>query len=283
MSEGAPGGGAGKHSNLRMRVVSALVLGAVVLGVTVIGGVAFRLFAVVTAGLIFYEWMTMRPAVSRSHEVVAWVLLIAALLVLLAGLSAPLVFAALAAGCLLALAHSAFSGGGVWSGAGIAYAGVPAVALSFLRGVDEAGLIAVLFLFAVVWATDILAYFTGRALGGPKLAPAISPGKTWSGAAGGALGGVVAGLAVVWLAATALSPLWAGLVALVLSVVSQVGDLFESAVKRRHGVKDSSALIPGHGGVMDRVDGLVVAAVIFYVLGALYSGVDTPAASFFSH
>ncbi|WP_159593658.1 phosphatidate cytidylyltransferase [Chelativorans xinjiangense] len=283
MSEEAPQGGAGRNGNLRKRVVSALVLGAVVLAAAILGGAAFRLFAVVTAALIFYEWTAMRPAARRAHEIASWGLLTAALLVLFAGASAPLVFAALALACLLTLAHAAFSGGGVWSAAGIAYAGVPAAALAFLRGADEAGLIAVLFLFAVVWATDILAYFTGRALGGPKLAPAISPGKTWSGAVGGALGGVAAGAAVAWLAATGLSPVWAGLVALVLSAVSQVGDLFESAVKRRHGVKDSSALIPGHGGVMDRVDALVAAAVVLYVLGALYSGADTPAAGFFSN
>ncbi|MFC6490689.1 phosphatidate cytidylyltransferase, partial [Nitratireductor sp. GCM10026969] len=125
-------------------------------------------------------------------------------------------------------------------------------------------------------------FFVGRALGGPRLAPAISPGKTWSGAIGGALGGLAAGLAVAGFDSGEPALLWGGLVALALSVVSQAGDLFESALKRRHGVKDSGRLIPGHGGVMDRVDGLVAAALLFYLLGALLSGPNTPAAAFFS-
>ena len=139
----------------------------------------------------------------------------------------------------------------------------PASRWPILRGGDQAGLIAILFLFAVVWATDILAYFVGRALGGPKLAPSISPGKTWSGAVGGALGGRCS---PAWRLRRRTG--WGGrgpaLVALLLAIVSQFGDLFESFVKRRSGVKDSSHIIPGHGGVMDRVDGLVAAAFTLY-------------------
>ena len=143
------------------------------------------------------------------------------------------------------------------------------------------GLIAILFLFAVVWATDILAYFVGRSVGGPKLAPSISPGKTQSGAAGGAVGGVVAG--VILAAAAGLSGLGQlAVIALVLSILAQAGDLFESWVKRQHGVKDSSAIIPGHGGVMDRIDGLVAAAFALYILGTLSGGANTPAHGLFA-
>jgi phosphatidate cytidylyltransferase len=137
-----------------------------------------------------------------------------------------------------------------------------------------------LFLFATVWATDILAYFVGRAIGGPKLAPSISPGKTWSGAIGGAVAGAAAGL-VVAAAMGSASLAWIGLIAIVLSVVSQAGDLFESSVKRRNGVKDSGSLIPGHGGVMDRVDGLVAAAFALYVIGWLTGSADNPAQALF--
>ncbi len=170
---------------------------------------------------------------------------------------------------------------GTWrSATGLAYAALPAIALSLLRGSDLAGLMAILFLFAVVWATDIFAYFVGRAVGGAKLAPRISPGKTWSGALGGAAAAVLAGaLFSPWLAAGALS---LGLAALVLSAISQVGDLFESAVKRRAGVKDSSHLIPGHGGVMDRVDGLVAAAVALYLIGAVGGTLQHPAQALFA-
>ncbi|TIW34428.1 MAG: phosphatidate cytidylyltransferase, partial [Mesorhizobium sp.] len=137
-----------------------------------------------------------------------------------------------------------------WDAPGLAYASLSGLSLALLRNGDRSGLIAILFLFAVVWATDIAAYFVGRAVGGPKLAPSISPGKTQSGALGGAVGGVVAG--VLLASATGVGNLGTlGLVALALSVVAQAGDLFESWVKRRHGQKDSGNLIPGHGGVMD--------------------------------
>ncbi len=125
-----------------------------------------------------------------------------------------------------------------------------------------------------MWATDIFAYFVGRAVGGPKLAPHISPGKTWSGAIGGTAAAVIAAALVgLWLPQ---SSTLLGLLALALSVVSQAGDLFESWVKRRAGVKDSSHLIPGHGGVMDRVDGLVAAAVALYLIGAAAGGIGHP-------
>ena len=143
------------------------------------------------------------------------------------------------------------------------------------------GLLAILFLFAVVWATDIFAYFVGRSLGGPKLAPAISPGKTQSGAIGGTVGGVLAGIALAAFAGLGNLPLLA-LVALLLSIVSQVGDLFESWVKRRHGVKDSGNIIPGHGGVMDRVDGLVAAAFALYAIGSMLGSADKPAQALFA-
>ena len=133
------------------------------------------------------------------------------------------------------------------------------------------GFAALLFLFATVWATDIFAYFTGRGFGGPLLAPRLSPKKTWSGAVGGLAGGVVAGVLVAY-ASAGTHPAAAGVLALILSIAAQGGDLFESSVKRRFGAKDTSALIPGHGGVMDRVDGFLVAALVAVVIGALRFG-----------
>ncbi len=167
--------------------------------------------------------------------------------------------------------------GTFWQPGGIVYAGLTGISLSSIRGDDSVGLIAMLFVFAVVWSTDILAYFTGRAIGGPKLAPRISPGKTWSGAIGGALSGVVAGVALV-LSQFSLDDFRLPVLALVLSVASQSGDLFESYIKRRFGVKDSSKLIPGHGGVMDRVDGLVFAcfaALLLALMQVLFTGAQT--------
>ncbi len=149
----------------------------------------------------------------------------------------------------------------LWTGAGALYAGAAMVAPALLRASPTQGLAAMLWLYAIVWGTDIGAYFGGRLIGGPKLWPAISPGKTWSGALVGALVSTV----LAWLVAALSVPggvKAAPLLALGLaaSALSQIGDLFESGMKRRAGVKDSSRLIPGHGGLMDRLDGFIVAA-----------------------
>jgi phosphatidate cytidylyltransferase len=163
----------------------------------------------------------------------------------------------------------------VWGAAGVVYAGTVLLAPVVLRRDREFGLAAILFLFAVVWATDILGYFIGRAIGGPKLAPQISPKKTWSGACGGALGALAAGVAVVHAAGdAALVPV--ACIALVLSIVSQAGDLFESSVKRRFGVKDTSRVIPGHGGLMDRLDGFLAATGMAALIGLAHDP-DAPA------
>jgi phosphatidate cytidylyltransferase len=269
-------------TNLGQRVVSGVILAAVVLGLTWLGGLPFRVLAALIGALVFHEWATMSGLYAARRQAAAlWLLVAIPLLAMVAGQPAlPVLAASLGASLLAGLVVAGRAPARVAIG-GVAYALFPAVALALLRGGDTAGLAAIVYLFAVVWATDILAYFTGRALGGPKLAPSISPGKTWSGAAGGAAAGVAAGTAAG--AAAGASPLLtvAGL-ALFLSVVSQAGDLFESALKRRWGAKDSSALIPGHGGVMDRVDGLVAAAVALYLAGWVLSGADSPAAAFFA-
>ncbi|MFC5386448.1 phosphatidate cytidylyltransferase [Aquamicrobium segne] len=271
-------------SNLQLRIISGLVLAAVALTLTWIGGVPFRLLAVAISAAIFYEWVRMAGSRNRRPGIVGLLpeacmaLLLIALCIGVAAL--PFLVLTLVAVILVA-SVSLIRGWGAWDAAGIAYAILPGFALAFLRGSEQAGLLAILFLFAIVWATDTLAYFVGRALGGPKLAPAISPGKTWSGAIGGTIAGVVAGLAVSVLAGLDHYVLL-GVAGFVLSVGSQIGDLFESWVKRRHGAKDSSQLIPGHGGVMDRVDGLVVAALVLYVLGSVVAtSINSPAQGLF--
>lgn len=269
-------------SNLQQRVISAIVLAAIVLALTWAGGVWFRLLAVAIGAAIFYEWATMAGAVaSTRHQVLGWLLVAAVLIALALGIEARLLLGGAVAGAVVMWVHSRMAGEGGWLWIALPYATIPAVALAMLRGADIAGVWAILFLFAVVWATDILAYFVGRAVGGPKLAPSISPGKTWSGAVGGTLAGVVAGAVVAWFAAPAIGMAGIALTALALSVVGQAGDLYESGVKRRFGVKDSSHLIPGHGGVMDRVDALVAAAVALYVVGALAGSADMPAQGLF--
>jgi phosphatidate cytidylyltransferase len=166
--------------------------------------------------------------------------------------------------------------GPAWIIAGIGYAAVMLMAPIVLRADTEFGFFAMLFLFAIVWTTDILGYFAGRAIGGPKLMPAISPKKTWAGAVAGTLGAVVVALLVAhWFATFALGPIAA--VALLLSVMAQLGDLLESWVKRRFGAKDASHIIPGHGGVMDRLDGFWAAALVGAAIGLTRGGFDAAA------
>jgi phosphatidate cytidylyltransferase len=163
-----------------------------------------------------------------------------------------------------------------WLAGGVAYAAVLLFAPLILRRDPTLGFTAMLFVFAIVWVTDIAAYFAGRAIGGPKLWPAVSPKKTWSGAIGGTLGGVAAGLLVVKLAGLVVAPMLVP-VALGLSVVAQMGDLLESAVKRHFGAKDAGHLIPGHGGLMDRLDGFLTAAAAAVMVGLLRGGLEGPA------
>ncbi|WP_295812812.1 phosphatidate cytidylyltransferase [uncultured Nitratireductor sp.] len=282
-NEGAPVSGDAKRSNLQLRILSALVLGGVVLAITSLGGLPFRLMAAAMAAAIFYEWGAMRrEATARSNTVLAWALLVFVMLSMVFGQPAVILFSLLAAALVLLALQGWVSGAGLGMVAGLAYAAAPTLALVHLRADDRAGLFAILFLFAVVWTTDIMAYFTGRTLGGAKLAPSISPGKTWSGAIGGAVFAVLAGVVFAFHDSAVHGALIIAATALILAIVSQIGDLFESALKRRSGVKDSSNLIPGHGGVMDRVDGLMAAALVLYLLAALLGGPETPAHALFS-
>lgn len=160
--------------------------------------------------------------------------------------------------------------------AGLAYIAIPCAALIWLRGVPATeemygGGAMVLFLLLTVWATDIGAYFAGRTIGGPKLAPAISPNKTWAGLGGGAIAAALVGMlmsAFTPYPATISSAFFASVI---IAFISQTGDLFESWLKRRAGVKDSGDLIPGHGGLLDRVDGLMFAAPVYAFLVMLFA------------
>jgi phosphatidate cytidylyltransferase len=155
----------------------------------------------------------------------------------------------------------------LWTVLGFCYALVLFVAATVLRSDVPFGFLAIVFLYAVVWITDTTAYVVGRLVGGPKLCPAISPKKTWSGAVGGTLGAIIGGSIVAFMSGLAATPL--ALLAAILSIAAQAGDLVESAVKRRFGVKDSSHIIPGHGGLMDRLDSFVAACLLAAVIGTV--------------
>jgi phosphatidate cytidylyltransferase len=270
-------GSARQMSNLQLRIISSVVLIVAVLAVTFLGGVAFRLLSALIAAVMFYEWCAIsRPATAARHQLVAAVLLGVVLLAMVLGYSAAGVLVLLALSVLASLLDSRIAGQGSWAPAGLAYAGLSGLSLAWLRDGDQPGLTAILFLFAVVWATDIAAYFVGRAVGGPKLAPRLSPNKTWSGSIGGLAGAVLAAVLVVHFGGVGGMPA-AIVVAIGLSSVAQIGDLVESAIKRRFGVKDASSLIPGHGGLMDRLDGFVAAAVLACLIGLAHGGMDAPA------
>jgi phosphatidate cytidylyltransferase len=281
----SPAVAADKSRELKLRIASALVLAPIVLGLTWIGGTPFALLAVVAGVVMASEWATIvlgrswgLPRLALLGLVALGVAAGAGLLPIMPG-SPVVLLAIVSLVCAAGVAAVEARGGGDkqardWAVAGPLYAGLPAIALAAVRAAPS-GLWLVVFLFAVVWSTDIAAYFTGRAIGGPKLWPAVSPKKTWSGALGGLLAGAVAGVIVA--AAAGAPRLWpVFLVGAVLSIASQGGDLFESSLKRRFGVKDSGWIIPGHGGLLDRVDGLVAAAAAAALVAFLNGGLSSP-------
>ena len=163
----------------------------------------------------------------------------------------------------------------LWLIAGLIYAFAPALSAIALRLDATHGLWALLFVLTIVWASDILGYVCGRMIGGPKLWPRVSPKKTWAGAIGGLAGAVLIGLCFAWLGYRAWPLAW---LAGALAIAAQAGDLFESAIKRHFNVKDSSQIIPGHGGIMDRLDAFVFAATLAALFGFIRSGGSSAAA-----
>jgi phosphatidate cytidylyltransferase len=263
--------------NLTLRIASAVVLVPVALAFAYWGGWPFFILCALCAGGILWEWTRLvtdgfDPRILAS----GWGALLAALA--FTGLNRPglaitmVAIGAAFAGVADASRSPARPG---WAAGGVIYAGVAFFGPALLRREAEFGLSAFLFLAVIVWMTDIVAYLVGRNIGGPLLWPQVSPKKTWSGALGGLAGGVVGGTLVAY--ASGVGGLGAVIVALGLSALSQAGDLFESAVKRRFGAKDTGRFIPGHGGLMDRLDSLVVAALAAVVIGILHEGTHAPA------
>lgn len=254
--------------NLRLRTISALVLVPVALLAAYFGGYAYAslIFTIAVVGMV--EWMQMvASAADKSIKILAVALLLISLIfAVLSSFALGFVCAAVSAVLLYSLVrHGADNP--AWIAAGIPYIAFSSLALLYIRGVEDVGQTATFYLLIVVWATDIGAFIVGRIVGGPKLWPAVSPNKTWAGFFGGAAMSVAAGGAFI----AAIYPQYtisSMLMAAVLALVAQTGDLFESHVKRRSGVKDSGNIIPGHGGVLDRVDGLLFAASFFVIIMA---------------
>jgi phosphatidate cytidylyltransferase len=259
---------------LGKRAASGILLAVLAIAAATVGGLLFILLWTAAACGIYWEWTAITVAGSAGVRVAGTLALLAGALACGSGYFVPALAAFVAGGAIAGLLGPPQHR--FWAAGGVLYAGSVLFGPVLLRSDSQFGLTAILFLFAVVWATDVLAYFTGRGLKGPRLAPRISPNKTWSGLGGGIIGGVAAGVAVIaWQGASSLA--MTACVAAVLSIACQGGDLFESAVKRRFGVKDTSHLIPGHGGLMDRLDGFLAAASVAALVGVAHAGMGSPA------
>jgi phosphatidate cytidylyltransferase len=272
-------------TDLGPRVFSALIL-AIVAGVTLLSGGFLFLAAWFAASLtVHLEWQRLVSDLHAFRRIAAGSLAIlgAALLANFVSIGAALLLLGLGA---LTVAYCAAAGRRAWSAAGVIYAGSLIISVLALRLSYPFGQRAIGWLFAVVWGTDVIAYFAGRLIGGPLFAPQISPSKTWVGTLCGMIGGALLG-SLFLLVAGQLSRLETPapffvlfLLGLITSAVAQAGDLFESWTKRCFGAKDSGGLIPGHGGLMDRLDGFIAAALWVTVLGAL-RGFPSPAEGLF--
>jgi phosphatidate cytidylyltransferase len=256
--------------NLMMRIIVALVLAPLAIAIAYAGGWLWATLVTCAACGLYVEWLMIIDAARQTRVVASGVAALAiagfclasgwidaALLVLVLGLAAV---------ALLSPERR------LWTATGFFYAAAAEIASVLVRLDQIYGFAALILILLVVWVTDIGGYFAGRGIGGPKLWPRVSPKKTWAGAIGGFAASLVVAAGFAALGVGKTGPLL--LLGAVLSIASQLGDLFESAVKRRFGVKDSSHIIPGHGGLLDRLDGFVAAVVLAAIFGVLRGGAD---------
>ncbi len=269
-----------KPSSLGVRVASAVVLAPIVLGAVWVGGTAFLALLMIAGPLMAMEWARLaEPDGSAWVEQIALTIGLVLYLLAMSVADAGLGLALLATVLGLTLALSLWRDVSPWRALiGFVYVGGAVASFAWLRGDSDMGRLTIIWLLGVVWATDIGAYFVGRTIGGPKMAPKLSPNKTWSGLIGGMAAAaiigvlvfVVAGIGSVELTLTIVVAL--AIFSALVALLSQAGDVYESSLKRRAGVKDSGTIIPGHGGILDRVDGLMLAAtfVAFVVIAVHY-------------
>ena len=266
----APTAAVKNSRNLLMRVAAAALMVPLALMFVFAGGWLWVLLVTAIAVGLFYEWHEIVNPVRNPRTFAAGVIALELIGLALWFGWGGVAWAALILGTTL-IAFLATEQK-CWITGGFMYAAAALIASAMVRLDGAMGFYALMFTLLVVWASDIGGYFAGRTIGGPKLWPRVSPNKTWAGSIGALILSALVAVVVAWLGWGRLVPLI--VLALAMSVVAQLGDLFESAVKRRFGVKDSSQIIPGHGGLMDRLDGFVAAIVFVALIGFLRAGAD---------
>jgi phosphatidate cytidylyltransferase len=256
--------------NLLMRALAAAVLAPIAIAIAYTGGWLWALLVTLATVGLYLEWLLIvglaREWRSTAPGVAA--LAVAGMCLMAGRLDIALVVLGIGLVGVAALSPERRN----WSATGFLYAAAAEIASVMVRLHPDHGFAALFFVLLVVWAADIGGYFAGRAIGGPKLWERVSPKKTWAGAIGGLFLSLAVAGGFAAFGAGKTGPLLA--LGAILSVISQLGDLFESAVKRRFGVKDSSHVIPGHGGLLDRLDGFVAAVVAAAIFGLLRGGAD---------
>ena len=246
---------------LTRRILSGCAIAAIALFMIYWGPNAFAVLTFLIAGAMSWEWGRIVRGEDTGAATAVHILAVAATAILTAMGVAGLGILAAIIGAIAVGVLSFGTGRAQLSGAGVLYTALPVASLGWLRGDEPLGFSAALFVLLAVVLTDTAAYAAGRTIGGPKLMPAVSPKKTWSGLIGGLSGAALGGVLFSFLSGTG-SALWLAGLAVLLGLVAQAGDLAESALKRQFGLKDASDLIPGHGGFMDRMDGVVTAAIV---------------------
>ncbi|HKZ97855.1 MAG TPA: phosphatidate cytidylyltransferase [Hyphomicrobiaceae bacterium] len=268
----------GLSGDFGTRLLWGVLFAVIAIGLAYAGQLAFALLVLPVTVVMSWEWARVVRGTEFDLTLVVHAVVVAVGAILTAFGYAALGLAALVIGAIIVLPLQ-FGERPLVSAAGVVYTGLPAVALLWLRGNEPMGFLAVLFIFLVVWTVDTAAFLAGRLIGGPRLAPRISPKKTWAGLAGGVIASVIAGAMFGYFAG--LSPSVLAVSGFVMGLIAQGGDLGESALKRAYGVKDASNLIPGHGGLMDRTDGLVAVAVAAALI-ALFVDAHAPAEALFA-
>jgi phosphatidate cytidylyltransferase len=255
---------------IRLRVLSALVLAPVALSAVLVGSSWFVAVIAAAAGIMAWEWGRLIGRI-RNRQDGALLVAIAAVPVLAAGfLSIPLGLALAVAGILLQIRAMPGANWG-WACGGLTWIILPSIGYVWIRQLTPGGFADAAWLLVLVWSVDTAAYIVGKSVGGPKLAAAISPNKTWSGFAGGVVAASLLGGLVGWSARTD-DPLFMAMLSGGLAVTEQLGDIAESYAKRRFGAKDASGLIPGHGGLLDRLDGMLAVIAAFILIDLATGG-----------